>query len=179
MHAIVSLLDEQHHKQMEDLWRELEFECGLTGINLTPLPHFSWHLAAEYDFKRLETVLVELALGSKPFFVRASGLGLFTGQSPVIYIPLVKDHTLANFHQCVWQRIKPTAIGASPHYAPESWVPHITLAYGDVERSKLGCAMQKLAFQSFDWQIKVDQLALVYQYSGQVGNIQSSFPFRG
>ena len=179
MHAIVSLLDKKHYRNLENLWRELEFECGLSGINLTPLPHFTWHLAAEYDFDRLGDTLPELVQSSSPFNVRTTGLGLFTGDIPVVYIPLIKDEKLAAFHRSVWKRANPTAIGASAFYAPDAWVPHISVAHGDVNRNKLSCAVQRLAFQTFNWEIEVDHLALVYQYSGQVGEIQAKFPFSG
>ncbi len=178
MHAIVSLMDEHHYALIEDLWRELEHECGLTGIAFTPIPHFSWHISSEYDFKRLEPALEALAESATRFTVRTSGLGLFTGASPVIYIPVIKDLQLARFHQRVWDQVHPFAVGESSHYAPEVWIPHITIAHGDVDRPKLGCAMQKLAFQAIDWEIQVDHLAIVYQYSGQVGKIQNKFPFK-
>jgi 2'-5' RNA ligase len=177
MHAIVSLLDEHHSGLVEALWRELETDCGLAGVSLTPLPHFSYHIATEFDFKRLETALGELAARTLPFTVHASGLGLFTGPSPVLYVSLIKDARLASFHQTVWELVNPVAIGASSHYTPEVWVPHITLAYGDVSTDKLDCAMNKLAFRTYNWEIRVDHLALVYQLSGQVGRLQSKFPF--
>lgn len=179
MYAVVSLLDEHHYARLENLWRELESECGLAGVTLTPFPHFSWHIAAEYDFKRLEAALAELVAEAKPFKVRTMGLGLFTSEAPVLYIPLVKDATLARHHQRVWERTQPAAIGSSSHYSPDVWVPHITLAYGDVDQDKLGCAMEKLAFQPFNWEISVDNLALVYTIGGQVGKLRNQFPFHG
>jgi 2'-5' RNA ligase len=179
MYAVVSLLDEHHYTRLESLWRELESDCSLAGITLTPLPHFSWHIAAEYDFKQLEAALDELAARVKPFRVRTSGLGIFTGQSPVIFIPVLKDFTLAGVHHRIWEQAQPVAIGASPHYATDAWVPHISLAYGDVDPKKLGCAMEKLAFQPYNWEIQVDNLALVYTISGQIGKLQRKFPFGG
>lgn len=179
MYAIVSLLDEQHYNRIENLWHDLEVECGLSGVTLTPLPHFSWHIANEYDYRRLEASLQELAAKTQPFSVRTAGLGLFTGASPVLFIPIVKDSTLADFHLEVWQRSQTTAIGASPHYAPEAWVPHITLAYGDVDAVKLGCAMEQLAMQPFNWEIRVDNITVVYSLSGQVGKLQARFMLGG
>ncbi len=177
MHAVVSLLDPDHYALLEQYWRELEYECGLTGIYFTPIPHFSYHIGAEYDFKRLEPVLADLALEAEPFTVRTSGLGIFSGAVPVLYVPIIKSMELAQFHKKVWERVHPISIGASPHYSPEVWTPHITMAYGDVDRDKLACAVQRLAFQSFDWTIAVDHLALVYQYTGEVGKIQNKLPF--
>jgi 2'-5' RNA ligase len=178
MHAIVSLLDEPHFRRIETLWQELEFDCGLAGINKTPLPHFSFHVAAEYDFDRLNDILVSLAKSSQTFMIRTTGLGLFTGDIPVLYIPITKDNALEEFHRNVWEEVNAVAAGASPFYAPNSWVPHISLARGDVDRENLGCAMERLAFERFDWEIEINHLALVNQYSGQVGKVQGRFPFK-
>jgi 2'-5' RNA ligase len=177
LYALVSLLDDRHYRQMEDLWRELDVDCGLLGVSLTPLPHFTWNLAAEYDFKALEPRLTQLATAQEPFTVRTNGLGFFTGPSPVIYLPLVKDAALARFHQRVWDLSADLAVGASPHYAPEAWVPHITVAYYDVEPAKLRCAVEKLAFRRYQWEVEVNNLSLVFQLSGQVGRLQQKFEF--
>jgi 2'-5' RNA ligase len=179
MHAVVSLLDDPYYSLVIDLWRELELDCGLQGVNLTPLPHISWQIAAEYDFARLGLILQKLAEQTRPFTVHTSGIGLFTGETPVIFIPVVKDSSLAMFHQLVWESVQPAAVDASPHYAPDAWVPHITLAHGDVDSPKLACAVQKLAFQRFNWKIQIDHLALVYQLSGQVGELHNKFAFGG
>lgn len=179
MHAIVSMLDEEHFERLKDIWRDLEADCGLAGVHLTPLPHFSWQTASQYDFDRLKPLLSNISAEAQPFFVRTTGIGVFSGELPVVYIPVVKDAPMSGFHGRLWQQVKPTAIGISSHYAPEVWVPHITLAYGDVNRFKLGCAMEKLAFQPLNWEVQVNHLALVFQYSGQVGEIDSIYPFGG
>ena len=143
------------------------------------MPHFSYHLADEYELERLEPVLAVIAATTQPFSVHTTGLGVFTGSSPVIYLPLVKDAALADFHQRVWDAAQPAASRPTTHYAPDVWVPHITLAYGDVTPPRLGCAMEKVAFQPFNWEIQVDHLAVVYQLSGQVGRLQSRYEFEG
>lgn len=177
MHAVVSLLDDAHAPQMEALWQALQADCGLAGITLTPLPHLSWHIAAEYSYKRLETALQELTAAAAPFTLRTTGLAVFTGPSPVVFIPVVKTPALSAFHKVIWEKVQPLAIAPSLHYAPDAWVPHITLAYGDVTPENLGCAMEMLAFRSFDWEIQIDHLALVYQLSGQVGRMQNKYAF--
>jgi 2'-5' RNA ligase len=179
MHAIVSLLDDLHYNLVQDLWRELEVDCGLTGVSLTPLPHLSWHIASEYNSEQLLDILQKLAAQTRPFTVNTEGIGLFTGESPVIFIPVVKEPGLAMFHRLVWESIQPVARDASSHYSPDAWVPHITLAHGDVDSPKLVCAMKKLAFRRFNWKIQIDHLALVYQLSGQVGELRDKYVFGG
>jgi 2'-5' RNA ligase len=178
MQAVISLLGERYNNQVEALWRKLENECGLNGISLMPLPHFSWHVAEAYDDSLIKTELKDLTHGKGPLIVRTTGLGLFTGPSPVIYIPVVKDAALAAYHQAIWEHIQPLANQPLPFYSPDAWVPHITLAYGDVNPKTLNCALQQLAFQNFSWEFQVDHLALAYQISGQTGKLLSQFPFQ-
>ncbi len=54
MHAIVSLLDDDHYKLIEDLWAELRREFSVQGVYITPYPHFSYQVAQDYDVDLLE-----------------------------------------------------------------------------------------------------------------------------
>ena len=177
MHGLVSLLDEQHYTLVEDLWRELHDDCGLQGIYVTPLPHFSWQIAEDYYWDELETALKQLANETKPFCVRTAGLSLFTGQAPVVYIPVVRTRELSEFHEKVWERILPFSKGISPLYSPPFWIPHISLAYQDVDHEKLHCLMEKLAFRTFNWEIMINNLTLIYEPDGTIGRIENQFEF--
>ena len=68
---------------------------------------------------------------------------------------------LLQFHQLIWERTKDVAQGISPLYAPDVWVPHITLGLNDVSNANLACAMQSLAFRDFAWEITVDNIAFI------------------
>jgi hypothetical protein len=64
----------------------------------------------------------------------------------------------------IWEQIKEVAQGVSPYYAPDLWMPHITLGYGDITNANLGCAMDALAFRDFNWQIDVDNLTFIGEF---------------
>lgn len=179
MHAIVSVLDEVHYARLLDLWQELEVECGLTGIRATPIPHFSWHIAQDYDFPRLSTILNWIAGIAQPIGIRTGGLGLFTRARPVIYFPIVRTGVLTQIHQAIWERVVGLSTNPSPYYTPETWIPHITLAHGDVREETLCCAIERLAFQTHNWEIRVDNLAVVTQVEDQVGELKYRLPFSG
>jgi 2'-5' RNA ligase len=164
MNGIASLLTDPHKTQVEAIWQELEEKCGLIGVRTTPFPHFTYQVVETYDQARLEPILREIAQQAQPFTIYSTGLGLFTGQEPVIYLPLVKNDLLLHFHKVIWDRTTEVAQGISPYYAPELWVPHITLGLSDITNLNLNCAMQALAFGDFNWQINVDNLAFIGQY---------------
>ena len=179
MHGLVSLLDSKYHQQVEAIWQLLEDKCGLTGIRVTPFPHFSWLIASDFNWPALENTLREIASRTNPFTVRAAGLGMFSGFRPVIFIPLVRTAELSAFHRQVWESIQPHGIDLSPLYNPDNWMPHITLAYEDVTPENIPCVMQNLAFQTYNWEIRVDNISFIHQPDNQGGEIRYHYEFKG
>jgi 2'-5' RNA ligase len=51
---------------------------------------------------------------------------------------------------------------------PENWIPHITLARGDINNCNLGCLMDELAFQDLSWELEMDHIAVIGQDDEQV-----------
>jgi 2'-5' RNA ligase len=178
MHGLVSLLPQPYYQQVEDLWKELEEELGLYGIRVTPYPHFSWQIAPDYQFQAMETILRDFADGSSPLTVRTAGLGVFTGPRPVVFIPLVKTIELIEFHARLWESVLPASPDPSPYYHPRSWMPHITLAFEDVQAENIAGVMHILGFRPFAWEMQIDEIALIVQPSGEVGKLHSRYPFK-
>lgn len=176
--AVVSLLDKHTSRQVEACWDMLEHTCGLKGIRVTPYPHISWQVARQHEKQPLFYALARRAASSTPFVLRCSGLGIFSGPEPVLYLNVVKNEFLLNYHHGVWEETGQYARGLSPNYHPNAWIPHITLAYRDITADNIGCALKQLAFSDFDWQIRIDNLAVVIQAEGQVGEILRRFDFQ-
>lgn len=179
MHGVVSLLDREHYQQVESIWQMLEEECGLTGIQVTPFPHFSWLIGSDFDWPALKSALQDIAFQARPFTIRTTGLGLFTSPNPVIFIPVIRSKELMDFHRLVWDRVQGLGTDVSPYYAPQNWVPHISLAYSDVTSENLSCAMDRLAFTSYNWEICVDNVFFIYEPDGEVGDIRYRYEFKG
>lgn len=179
MHGLVSLLDLFHSQQVKLLWQMLEKECGLTGIQVTPIPHFSWLVANDFDWPALEIALQEITSQTSPFMAHTTGLGSFSGDNPVIFIPVVRTAELSALHRQVWERIRPHAIEISPLYSPDNWIPHISLAYADVTPQNIPCVIQKLAFQTYNWDIRVDNISFINETNGQVGEVRYQFELHG
>ncbi len=154
-------------------------ECGLKDVYVTPLPHFSWQVAEDYDWDALEGVLQNIAADVKPFTIHTGGLALFTGANPVVYIPVIRTAELSRIHQMIWERLAPVSVGACPCYAPSFWMPHISLAYNDVTPETLNCILNRLAFQTYNWAIEVDNITLIYEPEDTVGTLKYRFDFGG
>ena len=167
MHGVVSLLDAQHDQAVHELWAELADSQGLNGISITPIPHFSYHVAQAYNDNLLEQTVIDLADELAPFEVQTSGLGIFTGPNPVLYIPVTRTAMLSRIHERVYERVVQHSTGEVGYYQPPTWTPHITLAHGDLTPDNLSAVMRLLSGRNFDWRIPIDNLATIYDDDGQ------------
>jgi 2'-5' RNA ligase len=179
MHGLVSLLPQPYFQQVEALWQELETNYHLHGIQITPLPHFSWQIAQDYDFAQLEAIIRDIAEQTPPFVVRTTGLGLFTGFRPVLFIPVVKDAGLVRLHAEIWERSQAASQGQSIYYSPNHWVPHISLAYEDIDAQNIGLILQALTFRTFNWEMTIDNIALIYEPEGEIGKLKFTIHLTG
>jgi hypothetical protein len=91
MDGIVTFLDNDHYQPVEELWAELKRDFLVDGVYITPYPHFSYHVAQLYDVDKIEPGLERITSNITTFKVRTSGLGIFTGTSPVLNIPVVRS----------------------------------------------------------------------------------------
>jgi 2'-5' RNA ligase len=177
MHGIASLLDSSHYEIVAGLWQQLEKECGLTGIKVTPYPHFSWQIAQDYPEPNTETTLQEIAVQTRPFKVHTGGLGIFSGPQPVVFISIARSAELNRLHKKLWQNFKASAKGLSPYYNPQRWMPHITLIFGEETTENVQCGLQRLASQPFEWEMEVNNLSFVSQSANQIGTLSHRYDF--
>jgi len=177
MHGIVSLLPEPYYGRVLAIWDEFEDRYGLSGIRATPYPHFSWQIGQDYPSPALESALQETAAETAPLVVTTAGLGLFTGASPMLYIPVVKTASLAALHGRIWKRFSAIGAGVSSHYSPNKWAPHISLAQLDNIPANIGAITADLAVRYFTWEMRVDNIAFIDQPSGKIGELRLHFSF--
>jgi 2'-5' RNA ligase len=174
MHGIVSLLDNDHNQLVEELWADLERVFSVHGVYVTPYPHFSYHVAQDYDVDKIESVLQRITSNITTFKVRTSGLGIFSGSSPVLYIPVARSLELTRLHQELWQEISTLSSGGQEYYHPGQWLPHITIGFGDISKENLSQIIPFLAGRDFNWEITIDNIALIYD-TGTKQQLKSRF----
>jgi hypothetical protein len=167
MNGIVSLLDKRCYQIVEDLWTELRREFGLKGVYATPYPHFSYHVASHYDTATLESLLQRFAANYTPFEVTTTGLGVFTGVSPVLYIPVARSSELTSMHIALWQKLSTVGCGILDYYHPSQWMPHITIGFGDLNKNSLAEVIRFLSERDFHWEITINNIAFIYDMGVQ------------
>jgi len=168
MFGVVSLVEGRYQSIVREMWDTLQADCGFKGDFDPPIPHISWHVAKSYNLQTLKSILVDISLQTIPVTVRTAGLGIFTGEVPIIYINVVKDAALLEFQMKLWQSVQIASYEASMLCTPENWIPHITLARGDINNCNLGCLMDELAFQDLSWELEMDHIAVIGQDDEQV-----------
>ena len=156
MHAVVSLFN-KNSQTLRSLSRELEENLGTRLYDTMPDPHLSYQGATKYNFAKLEGLLRRFAKRTGRFRIHAGGLGIFTGFTPTLYIPVVRIPELSRFQLSLWKSISSSGSGLSPYYRPEAWVPHITLARGISDRN-LNKVIGTLSRKEIDLYIKIDKI---------------------
>lgn len=176
MYAITSLLDEKHNLLIEEMWQEFKTRFNVHGVHQTPIAHFTYHVAREYDMPQLDEVLTLVAGETQSFTVRTGGLGIFTGADPVLYIPVNPNPALDALHARLWEVVPALATEPGPLYRAANWRPHITLTHHDVDHDLLPKVVRLLTERDFYWQINVDNLAVIGGES-DINTLKLRFPF--
>jgi 2'-5' RNA ligase len=176
MHAVATLFDKKNDRLIRSLWKDLEEKFRLRGVYKTPIPHFSYQIASDYVFDRLQLKLEKFAGRSHSFTVHARGLAFFAEPHPVLYIPIVKTTELSKFQEILWKKLASISKGVPKYYGPELWVPHITLAQHDVNKRNLPKIIAWLSEKKLDLEIDVNNFAIIFD-DGTSQRVHSEFLF--
>jgi 2'-5' RNA ligase len=177
MYAILSELDPESSTTVNKIWRKLCEACGLTAIYKLPLPHLTWMVAEDLDRHKTTPILARIADNTTPLTLHTFGLGIFTGENPVLYLPTVKSVEMIDLHERIWDQVSPFSTEQKLYYSPRLWVPHITLAINDLNQDNLACAINAIAFDTIELFIQIDNLAIAQYKDKQAGEILAQFEF--
>ena len=161
MQAIISLLDETHSRRVELLWEDLRQRFGVTSGIICRYPHISYLAAKSIDPRIVSGLVEPIASTTEPMTIHASGLCLFTTKTPVIHIPVARTVELSALHQRIWEACADVVESPSAPFAPQTWMPHITLAQEGISKENLGEVVTWLAGLDLHWTIPIDNLAVI------------------
>jgi hypothetical protein len=176
MNAVISILDKQSLEKVDKIRKLILEQCDFPMPPMTLEAHISWHGADEYNLDFTKTSIVKIAKQYEPFSVRTGGLGLFTGNEPIFHLNVSRSPIATEMHLNLWKTLMPTAINPNHYFSPQTWVPHITLFYGDKDNTQsLVCGLGKLIDQEIDMDIFLDHLAIAFYKDGIYG-VESIHP---
>ncbi len=146
---------------VDNIWGELKAVFGLQGVIGSTRPHLTYHVADAYDASAIVDALGAVARASQRFTLETHGLGVFRGDETVLYLHVSPSAALAAMHDRVWDAVTPIATAPKPVYAAATWVPHITLAIGDLTEEVLPLALQLLNRRTYEWTIPITNVCLI------------------
>jgi 2'-5' RNA ligase len=113
------------------LWQALE-DAGLPSpmLELGFPPHLTLMVCQDLNLEGLRSRLPEFIASHPPLPVSFTGVGIFNGPYPVVYLSVTLNRALLDLHANFWKTISPYNHGESSYYRPGMWVPHVTLSQG-------------------------------------------------
>ncbi|MBF9237256.1 2'-5' RNA ligase family protein [Hymenobacter sp. BT683] len=160
MFAITSLLNPRNAMRINRIVKGLETQFGLDDVQDTPDPHLTYLLTGTRRLNDLKAVLRDVAATTPPFSAYTTGLGVFPGDNPVIYIPVLRSNDLNLLHQRVLDVTAPMCRAGS-YYSPDRWLPHLSLALHDTTPDLLGPVLRHLNQETYNLRLNVNNLALL------------------
>ena len=161
MLALTSLLASPASDHINELIHSLETKFGLMDVQATPEPHLTYQLVEPVDMEELKGSLARVAAETKPFVAHTTGLGMFPGERPVIYIPVLRSDYLNELHHRVLAVAGPLCSRTDKFSAPDLWLPHVSLALHDTTPELLGPVLQFLNNQTFNLELDITNLAIL------------------
>lgn len=169
MYALATLFNLDQNPAFAQMWQKLQQTCRLVTANQVSFVHLSWQGAENYRLEPARAAIAETVAQTRSFTVKIAGLGIFTGKEPVLYLNVVKNRPMLDLHETLWQHLLPHADEMNGFYAPQDWVPHITLVYKPLLPGDLACAVTELMYEPYSADLEIDNLALIFLRDRTVG----------
>jgi len=163
MLAITSLLSPPHVSRINAIIKKLDDEFGLDDVQATLDPHLTYQLAGVKKLSSLKKALAEVAATTEPFPAFTTGLGVFPGTQPVIYIPVLRSDALNALHRRILAATAPLCLRTDKFSGPDCWLPHISLALHDTTPDLLGPVLRYLNQETYNLRIHIDNLTILRQ----------------
>lgn len=174
--GVISLLDGAEAVRVERLWESMEREFGVPRGFPGAIPHVSYHLGDYPADAPLNARLAALADRKEPFSAQVSGIGIFGGPNPVLYLAVARGPRLAGLHEEVRAALAALGYENNPYYEPDNWLPHITLAQQNLPAEALPAVAGWLAGRPIQFAFEVTNLALATETPDAL-EVLVPFPF--
>lgn len=178
----VSILALQLHEpaagKVRGWWDLLEREVGISGVRRVPFPHLTLFGFDGIEYPRIQRTLEDFSGSTSPLTLHSVGLGMFLKPMPVIYTPVIRSLELSELHRSLWEIV--AALGGNMYglYAPERWIPHMTLAQFDLTRDNHVPALEALMELDLQLEFEVRNLTL-FNWIGPRYEPQERYPLLG
>ncbi len=178
MSTLALSLHEPTARRVREVWDALEAGAGLRGIRKIPFPHVTLIGCEGIAHAQLEPLVEEVAAVTPPLRLRTVGFGLFLRPQPVFYAPIIRNPQLAELHGELWARVGGLGGRLYGLYGPDRWLPHLTLAQGDLDQADLARVLEALVALDLELDFEVRNLT-IYDWVGPRYEPRERFPLLG
>lgn len=178
VYAVATIFDFANSHAAGPFWEKVGHVFDTAGVELTRLPHISWHVAMEYELENLAKELSLFAMDHPPFSLRVAGIGVFSGENPVVYLPVTKTERVARMQRLLWEKFARFSTAINQNYDPDLWIPHITLTSAGAGDDAICQIISELAFTAISDEILADHLAIIYKDDAASGVLER-YPLLG
>jgi 2'-5' RNA ligase len=161
VYAVVSLLEADAHDEVLAIWQLLERRFGVRAAQEALYPHITYFVGEGGNLAILRECLAGSAAALQPAGATLDGLGLFPGPQPVLFLRVVHDAAMRLLYSRAVDAARCAGVSLWPHYTPEVWVPHVTLALRDLHQRDLPAVFAALEGQRLRLHTPVRELRLV------------------
>lgn len=177
MYSIISTLDAEADAKVKQLRYWLTEKHASLRDTVYLDPHMSWLGVSDLNFRHVGEILTVFAQTITPIHLLATGFGIFSGLTPVLYLPVIKTVELLQIHRDLWDRLKGELSGEVRQYRPDQWLPHISLFYfNENTGSAMARAFGDIIDLDFQLHFTLDHFKLAFYKDGTYG-LQSEHYF--
>jgi 2'-5' RNA ligase len=141
----MTILDGPLRDEALRLWRMFENHYGSVGVQTFAHPNLTFGGGTIRDPRALAAHLEDLAETLEPFELRITGIDVFHEPQRAVYLAVEPTAELTRIHRSVHQVLEQHCEALVELYRPESWVPHITVAMGDLSQENFERALEDLS----------------------------------
>jgi len=129
VYAAVIKLDAISSKTVTDFWHRLaEKNISSYMIDNDYQPHVTLGVCDKLDDQKCFLGLKNFTLACEPFTLTLSSFGFFIAEECALYLGVTPTKHLIDLHERFHDAFCRYAEQVNPHFSPENWVPHCSLA---------------------------------------------------
>ncbi len=159
---IVSILENRPYKDVKNLWKLLEKKYDSTEVQIFKHPHITFQGGKTENPRQLCKDFQKIIPKIKPFEIEVKTLLHFDKKA--ICLKVEKTKVLFELSQLINKFLKNHCEDLLECYIPKRWIPHITLAAGDLTEVNFRKAWTDLNPKKIGFKQKLHNLCLVRQY---------------
>lgn len=174
--AVASLIE-------QSVWQKIldsipKSRIALVNHDNSEYAHISWIISQQMDVLKVEKTLKTISSTQSPMLISSGGLGIFSGEKPVVTLQLVRNSSLNILHNKVWTKCHKDMENSKPYYSPDFWMPHVTLLHDEFTTLDYSEFLMSCIYSPIQLDIPLTNLAIMYQ-DGQNAGVLSRYNFTG